>query len=242
MIETMEKKTELLPIPFEEMEDWPVRMQEFFDLIARRPFELLERTPRLFGRELESWLRPDTELIHLLPVKLFETDEALVLRAEVPGFTEKELNVTVEPWRVIITGKKEFKEEKEYKELKEEKKELTPYLREKFMRQIYRRIVLSSGNTLFCILESSSAVDATEQIIRESVDMVLLDIRMPGVDGRKLYEVIRRYNPNIKVIVSSVYPIEHQKKLIPEADGYYDKSEGALSLLEKITNTFVFSQ
>jgi HSP20 family protein len=142
MIETMEKKTELLPIPFEEMEDWPVRMQEFFDLIARRPFELLDRTPRLFGRELESWLRPDTELIHLVPMKLFETDEALVLRAEVPGFTEKELNVTVEPWRVIITGKKEFKEEKEYKQLKEEKKELTPYLREKFMRQIYRVVKL----------------------------------------------------------------------------------------------------
>jgi HSP20 family protein len=142
MIETLEKKTDLLPIPFEEMEDWPVRMQDFFDLIARRPFELLERTPRFFGRELENWFRPETEFFHTVPVKLFETNETLVLRAEVPGYNEKELNVTVEPWRVIITGKKEFKEEKEYKEIKGEKGELTPYFRERFMKQIYRVVKL----------------------------------------------------------------------------------------------------
>src|SRR6185436_8140084 len=91
---------------------------------------------------------------------------------------------------------------------------------ERYIRQIYRRIVTSSGNTIFRVLESSNALDATEQIIHEGVDLVLLDLRMPRVNGCQLYEVIRRYNPNIKIIVSSVYPIEQQKKLIPFADDY----------------------
>jgi HSP20 family molecular chaperone IbpA len=43
-------------------------------------------------------------------------------RAEVPGFTEKELNIVAEPWRLVITGKREWKEEVKV----EEKKELPP--------------------------------------------------------------------------------------------------------------------
>ena len=44
--------------------------------------------------------------------------------------------------------------------------------------------------------------------------------------------------PGIKIIVASVCPIEEQKRLIPFADDYYDKSEGTLKLLEKVTSAF----
>ncbi|MBZ5539957.1 MAG: Hsp20/alpha crystallin family protein [Acidobacteriia bacterium] len=142
MIETTERKSaSLLPVPFEEIEDWPARMQEFFDMIARRPFELLETRPRMW-REFESFFRPDAEVLHPVHVRLFETDEDLVLHAEVPGFTEKDLNVTVEPGRIIIAGKREHKEEKEFKETKGEKKELTPYYKERYVNQIYRSVKL----------------------------------------------------------------------------------------------------
>jgi HSP20 family protein len=136
MIETMvEKPVKLVPTPFEEFEEWPLRMQEFFDMIARRPFELLETTPRLFGREFEKWFKPELEYYHPVYLKMLETDEALLVRAEVPGFTEKELEITVEPWRLIITGKKEYQEEK-----KEEKKEY--FFKERGFNQIYRSVKL----------------------------------------------------------------------------------------------------
>jgi HSP20 family protein len=134
MNETMvEKPIKQFPTPFEEFDEWPFRMQDFFDTIARRPFELLETKPRLFGREIENLFKPEMEYFHPVYVKMYETDEALLLRAEVPGFTEKELEITVEPWRVIIAGKKE------YKEYKEEKKEV---FKEKFFNQIYRAVKL----------------------------------------------------------------------------------------------------
>jgi HSP20 family protein len=118
-----------IPVPFEEFEEFTTPMQEFFDLIARRPLELLGATPRLFTRELENWFKTEPELFRPINLKLYETEEALLIRAEVPGFTEKELDVHVEPWRLIITGKKEFKEEK---------KEVPAY-KEKF-NQIYRTV------------------------------------------------------------------------------------------------------
>ncbi len=125
IIETKGYKT----VPFEEFEEFTTPMQEFFDLVARRPFELLGSTPRFFTRELENWFKPEAELFRPVNLKLFETEEALMARAEVPGFTEKELDVHVEPWRLVITGKKEFKEEKKE----------PPMFKEKF-NQIYRAV------------------------------------------------------------------------------------------------------
>jgi HSP20 family protein len=130
IVETKEYKP--IPVPFEEFEEFPTPMQEFFDLVARRPFELLGATPRFFTRELENWFKPEAEAFRPVHLKLYETDEALIARAEVPGFTEKELDINVEPWRLIITAKREYKEEK---------KEPVPMYKEKF-NQIYRTVKL----------------------------------------------------------------------------------------------------
>ena len=121
-----------IPVPFEEFEEFTTPMKEFFDMIARRPFELLGATPRFLTRELENWFKPELEVFRPVYLKLYETEEALLARAEVPGWTEDELNITVEPWRLTITGKKEFKEEK---------KEPLPVHKEK-LNQIYRSVKL----------------------------------------------------------------------------------------------------
>lgn len=52
-------------------------------------------------------------------LKLYETDEALVARAEVPGFTEKELSIVAEPRRPVIIGKRECQEKAKIEEKKE---------------------------------------------------------------------------------------------------------------------------
>ena len=128
---SIEKTMKPLPTPFEEFEEFSTPMQEFFDLIARRPFELLCAAPRFFTRDLESFFKTEPEVFRPVKVKLYETEVALVVRAEVPGFTEKELDVNVEPWRLVITGKKECKEEKKD----------VPVYKEKLNR-IYRTVQL----------------------------------------------------------------------------------------------------
>jgi HSP20 family protein len=136
LVETRPEKK--VPVPYEEFEEFPVRLNDFFETIARRPFELLDWKPRFLGREFENMLRPELEYFHPVYLKLYETPEAFILRAEVPGFTEKELEINVEPLRVTITGKKEYEE----KEPRIEKKELTPIYTEKGMNKIYRTLTL----------------------------------------------------------------------------------------------------
>jgi len=134
MIENkLEKGMKPIPVPYDEFESFPKHVEEFFDLIARRPFELLEKRPLLFGRELEHLWKTEPELLRPMFLKLYEAEEHLMVRAEVPGYTEKELNIVCEPWRLVISGKKEIREE-----AKTEKKDEIPVHTEK--AQIYKSV------------------------------------------------------------------------------------------------------
>lgn len=81
---------------------------------------------------------------------------------------------------------------------------------------------------------ASGAEEATENMIRERFDLVLLDINMPEVDGKVMYEVVREYDQHMKVIVSSVHTVEDQIQSILGACAYHNKAEGIDILLEKI--------
>jgi hypothetical protein len=57
---------------------------------------------------------------------------------------------------------------------------------------------------------------------------------MPVVSGPSLFNIIKLYNPSAKVIVSSVYSLEDQRRAIERADSYFDKAEGPEALLLRI--------
>lgn len=84
------------------------------------------------------------------------------------------------------------------------------------------------------IIEAADAICANEILKTEDIDLILLDIKMPEIDGTILYEVTKLFHRQVKVIVSSVYPIDEQRQLVAEAADYHDKSQGADILLTKI--------
>ncbi|MDE3110315.1 MAG: Hsp20/alpha crystallin family protein, partial [Acidobacteriota bacterium] len=86
------------------------RMSRIHDDIARRAFELFERDGA-FGRDLENWFDAEEQLVHPVHVNISETDSALRLQAEVPGFEPSELEISLEPSRLTISGKKESTQE-----------------------------------------------------------------------------------------------------------------------------------
>ena len=91
------------------------RIQEMSNSIARRAFEIFEGRGRALGRDLEDWLQAESEFLHPVHLDIAESDEALTVRAEVPGFSAKELEVGVEPHRLTISGKREANEERKSK-------------------------------------------------------------------------------------------------------------------------------
>lgn len=87
------------------------QMQQAYGSIAKRAFEIFDNNGRWFGRDLSDWFQAESEMLHPVHLEIAETDEALTVRAEVPGFTAKELDINVEGNRLTIAGKHESKEE-----------------------------------------------------------------------------------------------------------------------------------
>jgi two-component system, cell cycle sensor histidine kinase and response regulator CckA len=48
---------------------------------------------------------------------------------------------------------------------------------------------------------------------KEEVNLVVLDLSLPGMSGEDTFRVLRRINPNVKVVISSGYGDQYVKKL-----------------------------
>jgi HSP20 family molecular chaperone IbpA len=142
------------------------RMHQLYDTIEKRAFEIFDNNGRWFGRDLSDWLQAESELLHPVHLEIVETDNALTVRAEVPGFTPKELDIQVEPRRITISGKHETKEES--------KKGKTIYS-ERCAKEILRSIELPAEI-------DSSKVNAT-------LKNGILNIELPKSAGAKTIRV-----------------------------------------------------
>ena len=83
------------------------RVGDLFDTLNRRAYELFEARGRQNGRDLEDWFHAESELLGPMPVEISDADGELIVRADLPGFREKDIEVRVEPHRLIITGRRE---------------------------------------------------------------------------------------------------------------------------------------
>jgi DNA-binding NtrC family response regulator len=106
---------------------------------------------------------------------------------------------------------------------------------EKKIREIYSNLLKSDG---YETMEASNASDAYEIVKKGGIDLVLLDINMPDIDGSIVYELIDTFRIHTKVIVCSVLSLSEQKHVIKGALDYYDKSEGLEALQSKVSKFF----
>ncbi len=77
---------------------------EIRDAIAHRAFELFEARGYERGRDLEDWLRAESELVHPVKVKIGESERQVTVTAEMPDFGIEEVKIGVKPRQVIIWG------------------------------------------------------------------------------------------------------------------------------------------
>jgi HSP20 family molecular chaperone IbpA len=82
-------------------------MQPIQLAIARRAFELFEKRGREHGHDWEDWFKAESEFLCPVSIMTSESEERLSVRVNVLGFTENELQVSIEPRHLAIVGKRE---------------------------------------------------------------------------------------------------------------------------------------
>lgn len=83
------------------------RVQEIYNQVASRAYDLFQQRGYAHGYHHNDWLQAEAELFQTAPIHVEEEDDKFVLRAEVPGFRPGQVEVKVEPTRVLITGSAE---------------------------------------------------------------------------------------------------------------------------------------
>jgi HSP20 family protein len=82
-------------------------VRELQDAVTRRAHEIWEETGFVPGRDLDNWLRAESELLHFVPVEISDNGDEMRVYAEVPGFNARDIDIHVEPRRLMIRGKNE---------------------------------------------------------------------------------------------------------------------------------------
>ena len=84
------------------------RMDQIRGMIAKRAYELYERRGMADGGALDDWAQAEREILHPCRHDLRESEEAVTLRAEIPGSYEAyQLQVSVEAGQLMVNGERE---------------------------------------------------------------------------------------------------------------------------------------
>ena len=84
------------------------------------------------------------------------------------------------------------------------------------------------------VLIATNARDALKMVAAEPLDLVILDIRMPGMDGLEALPRILGLKDNLKVILHTAYSAYKESFMSWAADAYIVKSSDFTELKDKI--------
>ncbi len=99
---------------------------------------------------------------------------------------------------------------------------------------LIRELLAGTGVQLLHAKDGHEAVDCCEKY--PEVDLVLMDIKMPNMDGYEAIKRIKKLKPGLPIIAQSAYamPREQQKALDAGADDYLTKPISQPELIKKI--------
>jgi CheY-like chemotaxis protein len=102
---------------------------------------------------------------------------------------------------------------------------------EKNLRQLYKQDLELDGHT---VVTAKSAEEGLKKVETEAPDLVVLDIRMPGMDGLEAMGRILDQHPSIPVLLNSAYSSYQDSFLSWGADAYVIKSSDTGQLRREV--------
>jgi len=111
---------------------------------------------------------------------------------------------------------------------------------EKMVLEVSKELLESMGYRVYPAGSGQEAL-AVYMEKRSEIDLVILDMIMPGISGGETFDRLREINPEIKVLLSSGYSIEGQAQEIMDrgCNGFLQKPFRLANLSRKVREMFV---
>jgi DNA-binding NarL/FixJ family response regulator len=103
------------------------------------------------------------------------------------------------------------------------------------IRKGLAQMVAESGD-MECVDEAENSASVSRILRLKAVDVLLLDVEMPGRNGLEILKAVRRSHPKVQVLMFSMYPEEQYavRALRAGAAGYLKKSTRPQKIIEAI--------
>ncbi len=101
--------------------------------------------------------------------------------------------------------------------------------------------LLETASDIVCVGAYTSAEEALPRILEKHPDVVLMDIKLPGMSGIQCVAEIKKIFPSMQIIMVTVYEESERifHALKAGANGYIIKSDSPDQLLDAIRNVYV---
>lgn len=95
---------------------------------------------------------------------------------------------------------------------------------ERTVAEVTRELLISLGYRVYVAGSGQEAV-ATYMVKKGEIDLVILDMIMPGLSGGETFDLLREINPELRIILSSGYSINGQAQDIMDrgCNGFLQK-------------------
>ena len=96
--------------------------------------------------------------------------------------------------------------------------------------------ILSQTADMVVVSEASNGQEAIDKLAGNNIDLIVLDISMPGKDGLDVLSEIMSKRPQLSVLILSMYPAEQYavRVLKAGASGYLTKESAPDELVKAI--------
>ncbi len=102
---------------------------------------------------------------------------------------------------------------------------------ESSVRLLYKEVFEEQG---YEVMQAETAEEALKTLKSQKPDLIILDLKMPGIGGRGFLEKYHRLKMKIPVIVSTAYPYYQGDPSLPYVDALVVKSGDLAELIEKV--------
>lgn len=99
------------------------------------------------------------------------------------------------------------------------------------------RALVTTRPNVEVIGEAGDGREALRLAEASQPDVVLMDVRMPGMDGLAATRLIKERWPRVRVVVMTMYPAHHREALSAGADAFLVKGCSADELLAAIVGS-----